>query len=98
MHRSLSKNIAAGELDLGEAYNHRADRAAAAGDLNRCTVNLELALPHFREAVRLYRAINLMDTANVILLNISQAVENIRQIRVASRATGAVIKVEYLSV
>ena len=33
-------------------------------DLDRCVANLELALPHYRKTVRIYRAINRGDDAD----------------------------------
>ena len=57
---SSSYNVATGERNLGLVY---AKRAQAAHDLDRYVVNLELALPRFREAVRIYRAINQEDRA-----------------------------------
>ena len=61
---SLSSNVAICEYNLGVTYFKRAKRAHAAHDLDRCVPNLELALSHFREATRIYRAINRMDMAN----------------------------------
>ena len=52
---SLSPNVGACEGSLGRAYHCRARRAQTAGDVDRELANLELALPHFREAVRVYR-------------------------------------------
>ena len=61
---SLSPNVAVGENNLGNAYQKRAIAAQNANNLHRCVANLELALPHFREAERIYRAINHMDAAD----------------------------------
>ena len=61
---SMSPNVAAGEYNLGAAYQNRARRAQTANDMDRCVANLELALSHLREAVRIYRAINYMDQAD----------------------------------
>ena len=55
---SLSINVAAGEDNLGVAYHKRAERARDDNDLDRQLANLELALPHYREAARVYRANN----------------------------------------
>ena len=56
-------NMAVGEHNVGRVYRKRADRALAADDLDRCMVNLELALPHCREAARICRCLNLRDKA-----------------------------------
>ena len=63
-HGSLSVNVAVIEYNLGVAHNDRALRARAAGDLDRCIANLEMALPRDREAARIYRAIDRLDDAN----------------------------------
>ena len=84
-----SPNVATGENSLGGVYYNRANRAAAANDLDRYLASLELALPHSREAVRIYRAINHVDNANSVLLNIARAEEKIRQIGIAKAAAAA---------
>ena len=81
-----SPNVAAGENSLGGVYYNRANRAEAANDLDRYLASLELALPHFREAVRIYRAINHMDSADKALGNITRTEENIRQVGIARAA------------
>ena len=55
---SSSVNVAADEEKLGIAYHNRAKRAIAVEDMDRCMANLELGLPHFREALRVYRINN----------------------------------------
>ena len=82
-------NVAAGENQFGVAYFIRANRARAANDLDRWLVNLELALPHYREAARIYRAINRLDTADETLGNIAQVEDQMRQIRIAKAAAVA---------
>ena len=79
-------NVAVGEERLGIAYSNRANRALAANDLDRCMANLELALPHFREAARIYRINNQVDNANVALRNVAGFEEKIRQIEIARAA------------
>ena len=64
VHGPLSQNVAAAEKNLGLSYSTRAARASAADDLDRCVANMELAIPRFREAGRIYRAINRMDEAD----------------------------------
>ena len=82
---SLSTNVAAGEGNLGNAYNKRAIRAYSVDDLDRCVANLELALPHYREAVRICRAINHVDNADSASRNDVRVEEKLRQV-VAERA------------
>ena len=86
---SSSPNVAAGENQLGGVYYNRANRVAAANDLDRYLASLELALPHYREAVRIYRSINHVDNANSVLLNIADVEEKIRQIGIAKAAAAA---------
>ena len=84
---SLSVNVAVHENKLGNAYDSRAYRARD-NDLDRCIANLELALPHYHEAVRIYRARADMDRADGVLLNITEAEELLREARIArARAT-----------
>ena len=55
---SLSPNVAAGENSLANAYLRRANKEHSTHDLDRRVANLELAMPHYREAIRVYRAAN----------------------------------------
>ena len=55
---SLSPNVVTCEFNIGAAYFQRANRVQDANDLHRHVANLELALPHYREAARVYRANN----------------------------------------
>ena len=88
MQGSSSPNVAVGEGNLGNMYTIRALRAQTANDLDRCLANLELTLPHYREAVRIYRVINHMDSAETALRSVAQTEENIQQIRIRiARAT-----------
>ena len=59
-----SLNVAVNEAKLGKAYYNRAERARAAKDHEQA--NLELALPHLREAARIYRAIGHVDMADPV--------------------------------
>ena len=61
---SLSVNVPLIEESLGASYFNRAKRARAANDLDRTLANLELALPRYREADRIYRAIGRTDMAD----------------------------------
>ena len=75
---SSSINVAAGEGNLGNAYDNRAKRAQDANDVDRCMANLELALPHVREAVRIFRANNHLDKADEALCFVAIIEEKIR--------------------
>ena len=86
---SSSSNVAVGEAKLGIAYLSIAKRAQAANDLNRCMANLELALPHFRESIRIDMANNYVDRANRNLHALTRVEENIRQIGNAIAAEAA---------
>ena len=82
---SSSPNVAVGEGNLGKAYKNIANRALAVNDLDRFVANLELALPHYREAARIHRAINRMDIADEALDCAIAVEEKIRQIRIAEQ-------------
>ena len=85
---SSSSNVAACKNQLGGVYSSRAKRAVAVNDLDRCLANLEMALPHFREAVLIYGTNNHVDKANNALRNITRTEENMRQVGIA-KATAA---------
>ena len=84
---SLSPNVAICEYNLGNAYNNRGGRAHAAHDLDRCVANLELALPRFREAARIYRAINRVDAADTVVREVAQVEMNLLNAIVRAAAT-----------
>ena len=77
-----SRNVGARVNALGVAYDNRARRAHAANDRERCVANLELALPHFREAARVCIALNHTDAANSAL---SMVVDIESKLRLAGR-------------
>ena len=56
--------MAACEGSLGSTYRKRAKKAHAPDDLDRCVKNLELSLPHFLSAYRIYHVINRADMAD----------------------------------
>ena len=85
---SSSLNVAVGEKNLGTAYINRANRAGSVRDLVRELAHLKLALPHYREAVRIYQSLNRMDRAEESLRTIAQIEENIRRIEIIVSATG----------
>ena len=86
---SSTVNVAANTRNLGNVYVKRANRAMAANDLDRCLPNWVLAAPCYSEAVRIYRAINLVDDANHVQRMVTHAEERIRDIRIEiiARAT-----------
>ena len=79
---SLSPNVANSKHSLGVFYHRRANGARDANDLDRCVVNLELALPQYREAARIYTAINYADNAENDTKLAARMVEELRQIRI----------------
>ena len=86
---STSVNVATCEFNLGTAYETRANRAHSANDLDRCMANLELALPHYREAARIYRANNHGDRADRALRNVAQVEQNMQYIGITRAAMEA---------
>ena len=83
---SLSVNVAICEENLASAYCSRAERASDANDLDREVANLELALPHYREVVRIYRAINHVDKADEAAKCVVEVEEELRQCAIARAA------------
>ena len=86
---SSSVNVAVGEKNLGLAYQKRAIRAHAANDLDRCVTNYELALPHFRQAIRIYRSVNHIEAADRAALAAADVEGDLQQ---AKRARAALTK------
>ena len=86
---SLSINVAVGEEHLAHAYHSRAMRARAANDLDRELSNLELALPHFREAARIFRAINQVDKTDSAARSVVEIEEELRQCTIDRAAAAA---------
>ena len=81
---STSENMAINESNLGTAYYRRAENAHAANDLVQYVAFLELALPHYREATRIYTAINHMDAADSSRHSVTDVEERLRQARITS--------------
>ena len=81
VYGSLSPNAATGERNLGSIYNNRATRAQTVSDLDRCVVNLELALPRYREAARIFGSINHMERAGDAAHSVIDVEERLRQIK-----------------
>ena len=87
-HGSLSANVGASEASLGNTFKRKAQRAEVAKDLDRCVASLEISLLHYREAARIYRAINHVDIADKTIRQIVDVEKSLRQI-VAKRAAGS---------
>ena len=68
----LSSNVAAGENSLANAYARKATKAYNAKDMDRRVANLELALPHYREAARIYRAVNHLADADRVARSVAE--------------------------
>ena len=81
---SSSSNVAISAGKLGDVYGIRAKRAHAANDLDRFEANLALALPHLREAARIYRAVNRVEEADETARKVDYAEEHLRQHAIAS--------------
>ena len=86
---SSSLNVASGDFNLAIAYHNRGRRAYAANDLDRCVANLELALPRYREAARIYQAINYVDMADQAARDVVEIEIMLRDVRdeIAARAS-----------
>ena len=61
-----SSNVGVDNNNLGNVYLHRANRARGRNEVNRQKANLELALPRYREAARIFRAINRVEMADQV--------------------------------
>ena len=84
---STSPNVAVGENNLGNAYHKRAVAAMNANNLHRYVANLEQALPHFREAERIYRGINHVDAADRAVQRIVAVENKLQQIQLQIAAS-----------
>ena len=80
-----SVDVGESEFNFGLAYYQRASKAHAVQDLDRNQANLELALPHFREAARIFTAIKQTDLANEALRNVADIEERLRFVRAIAR-------------
>ena len=79
-------NVAVVEGKLGDAYQRRAKRAAAVCDVERYATNLELALPRYLEAIRIFRALNREDNAGYFVQHAAKVELYLRQLA-TSRAS-----------
>lgn len=64
---NLSSDVASSKHKLGKAYLRKVWRAFKANDMNQCMIDLDIALPHFYEAARIYQVNNLVDSAEAVL-------------------------------
>ena len=87
-----SVNVGVYETNLGIAYYRRAVKARAAMDSDREQANLELALPHYREAARIYSAINHVDAADKAIRSIAHVEENLRQAVITAAASASAVR------
>ena len=83
LYGGSSVDLASSEGNWGHSYIRRASRAHAAGDLDRCLANWELALPHLREAARIYRVNNHVDLADKAVMDANRVEEGIRLTRIS---------------
>ena len=80
---ALCANVATANHKLACAFQHRARRAdEISGDYPFCLVNYELALPHYREAVRIYRINNHTEHAEQAQELVARAMDNIQRLKV----------------
>ena len=87
---STTLNVAMVNYKLGDVYGERADKAGAAGDLDRSLANLELAQPYLREAARVCSENNLMDQADTAARQAKKNEEKMLQLRIRIAAKAAV--------
>ena len=85
---SMSPNVAAGEYNLGLLYKKRSNRAHTANDWDRYADMLKLALPRYREAARIFRAINHIGYADQAAREVVEVEKHLRQV-VAVRGSAA---------
>ena len=86
---SLSPNVAVGGNHLGSLYRSRADGARIANDLDRCMANLELSLSHYREAARIFTAINHVDRADRATQRVAEVERNLLLTRMQMEVSAA---------
>ena len=87
---SLCLNVGASEKKFAVTYLNRAKRARAANDLDREMANLELALPHYVDAARIFRVFHHAD-ADRVAQAVVEVEETLRQCIVARAATAAAV-------
>ena len=88
LYGSLSVNIAVIEQTLGLVHYKSAKRAHDVNDLERHVTNLNLALSHFVEAARIYRAINRIELADNNVQKVEEQLRNYSDPRIAATTAG----------
>ena len=88
----VSVNVAVHEDKLGILYATRALRAQKAHDINRCLSNYDLAMTHYRESARNFRAINQVEEADGALRKVASIEVAIRRIEIARAAAALVTR------
>ena len=83
---NLSPNVASCENNLAVWYQTKAKKAHDANDLDRHVANLELALPRYREAVRVFRAANHVERADDAARDATDVEEDLRRCAVSRAA------------
>ena len=86
---SLSVDVAIVENNLGTVYYRRAENAHDANDLDREHANLELALPRYREAARIFRAIGHVENADRAARSVVEVEEKLRQCAITRAGAAA---------
>ena len=86
VYGSSTVNVATSVSNFGNAYQRRAKRALDANDVDRCVANLELALPRYREAARIYRAVNRVDEADHTARRAIDIEEKLQQLAIVRAA------------
>ena len=84
---SSSVNMAVVENNLGTVYYRRAENAHDVNDLDREHANLELALPHYCKAARIYRAVGHVESADKAAQRVIEVEELLRQLTTATGTT-----------
>ena len=84
---TLTLSVAAGENNLGVVYQDRAKRAHTDNDLDRCVANWQLALPRYREAARIYRALTFVEKADSVTRDADAVEETLRQVTIVRAAS-----------
>ena len=84
----ISANVAAGEFFLATVYHERAKRAEFGDFMEKHATNWELSLPHYREASRIYRALNYVEKADSVAReadSVEEILQNLAIIRSAAK-------------
>ena len=85
-----SVNVAIIEIKTGNAYLKRAEQARTAKDLNRYVENMELTLPRYNDAARIYRAVGRVADADHAAGQVTIVEKKLQQIAIARAAATAI--------